>query len=297
MSSDLKVPILVSSDPAVASDPIIGYNVIEAIINRNEGKTQSGRKHLAHKVSKAFTITVRIAHNVVQSSGSGPETGMACTGGKMVPLPANEVSTVYIWAHVSSQARSQDMLFSPDILNPPPEGVAYSKVLVRIAERKVPYIPIPVTNTTDHTIYLDRHKVEGYLESVKTVYAATVQTKESKSTPESKDSTEIKSSKASNTPKPDNEQVKRPTAWDPPVDLQLLPEGQQEAVRRVLREECEAFAFDSDDVGSIPTLKMHITLNDTHPVRKTYMSVPKPLHNEVKEYLQDLLNKGWITPS
>ena len=129
------------------------------------------------------------------------------------------------------------------------------------------------------------------------MYAATVQTKESKSTPESKDNTEFKSSKASNTPKPDNEQVKRPTAWDPPVDLQQLPEGQQEAVRRVLREECEAFAFDSDDVGSIPTLKMHITLNDTHPVRKTYMSVPKPLHNEVKEYLQDLLNKGWITPS
>ncbi|KAK7891779.1 hypothetical protein WMY93_023742 [Mugilogobius chulae] len=32
-------------------------------------------------------------------------------------------------------------------------------------------------------------------------------------------------------------------------------------------------------------------------VQKTYMSVPKPLHNEVKEYLQDLLNKGWITPS
>ena len=104
----------------------------------------------------------------MQNSGSGPETGMARTGGKMVPLPANQVSTVYIRAHVSSQARGQDMLFSPDLLNPPPEGVAYSEVLVRIPERKVPYIPIPVTNTTDHTIYLDRHKVVGHLESVKT---------------------------------------------------------------------------------------------------------------------------------
>lgn len=42
---------------------------------------------------------------------------------------------------------------------------------------------------------------------------------------------------------------------------------------------------------------MHITLNGTSPVQKTYMSVPKPLHNEVKEYLQDLLNRGWIIPS
>lgn len=27
------------------------------------------------------------------------------------------------------------------------------------------------------------------------------------------------------------------------------------------------------------------------------MSVPKPLHKEVKEYLEDLLNRGWITIS
>uniref|UniRef100_A0A8C5WDF6 Gypsy retrotransposon integrase-like protein 1 n=1 Tax=Leptobrachium leishanense TaxID=445787 RepID=A0A8C5WDF6_9ANUR len=42
---------------------------------------------------------------------------------------------------------------------------------------------------------------------------------------------------------------------------------------------------------------MHITLKDTTLVQKTYMSVPKPLHQEVKEYVQDLLNRGWITQS
>lgn len=41
---ELRVPILVSSDPAVADDPIIGYNVIEAFINRKEGRTAIGRK-------------------------------------------------------------------------------------------------------------------------------------------------------------------------------------------------------------------------------------------------------------
>lgn len=50
-------------------------------------------------------------------------------------------------------------------------------------------------------------------------------------------------------------------------------------------------------LGCIPSLKMHITLHDTRPVQKTYMSVPRPLHKEVKAYLQDLLNRGWITPS
>jgi hypothetical protein len=42
---------------------------------------------------------------------------------------------------------------------------------------------------------------------------------------------------------------------------------------------------------------MYINLHDTSPVQKTYMSIQKPLHNEVKEYLQDLLRRGWITPS
>lgn len=189
------------------------------------------------------------------------------------------------------------MIFSPDMLNPPPEGVIYNDVLVQIPERRVPYIPISVTNTTDHTICLDRHRVIRHLEPIKTVYTTPVQTNENKTAAEMKDSTETKSSETSSTPQPDNMRARRPTSWDPPVDLCHLSEGQQEAVRRVLWDECEAFAYDSDDVGCIPSLKMHITLHDTSPVQKTYMSVPKPLHNEVKEYLQDLLKRGWITPS
>jgi len=50
-------------------------------------------------------------------------------------------------------------------------------------------------------------------------------------------------------------------------------------------------------VESIPSLKLKIRLNDTTPVKCTYTSVPKPLHKEVKEYLDDLLNRGWIKKS
>ncbi|CAJ1087323.1 unnamed protein product [Xyrichtys novacula] len=286
--SELQVPILVSSDPAVAGDPIIGYNVIEVIVNQREVKTKGGRKQLAHYVSKAFKITVQTTHSVVklvQNSSEDSETGVVRTGIKRVPLPANHVTTVYVRTHVNPHARGQDMLFSPD---QPPEGVIFNDVLVHIPDRKVPYVPIPVTNTTDHTIFLESCKVLGHLEPVKKVYAADIQTKVNELTQEEKNGPELKSLSS-------NQQ--RPKSWDPPVDLQHLTESQQSAAKQMLREECEAFAYDSDDVGCIPSLKMHITLHDTSPVQKTYMSVPKPLHKEVKEYLQDLLNKGWITPS
>lgn len=98
-TSNLQVPILVSSDPAVASDPIIGYNVIGAIVNRNEGKMKDGRKQLAHQVSTALAITVKSAQNVVrlmQNSVPDPETGVVRSGGKSVFLPANQVTTIYI---------------------------------------------------------------------------------------------------------------------------------------------------------------------------------------------------------
>ncbi len=53
------------------------------------------------------------------------EIGVVRTGRKRVPLPANQVTTVYIRAHVSSQAQGQHMVFSPGMLNSPPEGLIY----------------------------------------------------------------------------------------------------------------------------------------------------------------------------
>ena len=85
--------------------------------------------------------------------------------------------------------------------------------------------------------------------------------------------------------------------WDPPVSTDHLTPEQQIKVREVLRAECGAFSKDDHDVGCIPSLQLKIRLKDSTPVRRTYTSVPKPLHKEVKEYLEDLLNRGWIQKS
>lgn len=77
-------------------------------------------------------------------------------------------------------------------------------------------------------------------------------------------------------------QSKRPSEWDPPIKLEHLTESQQQIVRQLLKEECNAFAFDDNDVRCIPSLNMHITLHDKSPVQKTYISVPKPLLQEVR---------------
>ncbi|KAI3375565.1 hypothetical protein L3Q82_003895 [Scortum barcoo] len=54
---------------------------------------------------------------------------------------------------------------------------------------------------------------------------------------------------------------------------------------------------DGSDIGCNPSLQMVINLKDDIPVQKAYTSIPKPLLKEVKDYIQDLLVKGWIVKS
>ena len=42
---------------------------------------------------------------------------------------------------------------------------------------------------------------------------------------------------------------------------------------------------------------MEINLEDSNPVQLNYNSVPQNLYNELKMYIEDLLNKKWIIHS
>ena len=57
-------------------------------------------------------------------------------------------------------------------------------------------------------------------------------------------------------------------------------------------EEAASFSQDDDDMGRIEGLQLNLELSDTTPVQKSYFSIPRPLHAEVKHYIEDLLNWG-----
>lgn len=182
------------------------------------------------------------------------------------------------------------------------EGLVIEEGLVRIDGDRAAYVPIPIANTNKHDITLSPRLILGHLQEVKTVYAATAESVHTVKRPESR--TESNNSQptqrhcSSQNPESEMNQMQRPRQWDPPVKLDHLNNDKWQMVRQLLREECNVFSYDDDDdVGSIPFLNMHITLHDKTPVKKAYMSVPKPLHQEVKQYLQDLLNRGWIAQS
>ena len=39
---------------------------------------------------------------------------------------------------------------------------------------------------------------------------------------------------------------------------------------------------------------MKIQLKDQAPVQKNYNCIPKPFHNEIKTYVENFMNRGWI---
>lgn len=85
--------------------------------------------------------------------------------------------------------------------------------------------------------------------------------------------------------------------WQPSVDLGHFSSEHQWIIEEIVHEETAAFAQDSNDIGCIPTLQMSSRLKDDIPVQKANASIPKPLYREVKEYIQELLVKGWIVKS
>ena len=65
----------------------------------------------------------------------------------------------------------------------------------------------------------------------------------------------------------------------------------------MLFEERDAFCVDDQDVGCAENLQLKINLSDKTPVQKNYIGVPKPLYPELKHYIEDLLNQGFIQKS
>jgi hypothetical protein len=63
-------------------------------------------------------------------------------------------------------------------------------------------------------------------------------------------------------------------------------------VKQMLKEEKESFSTSDGDIGCIEELEMKLNMKDQTPVQKTYNSIPRPLYPEVKQYIEDLLNRG-----
>lgn len=182
------------------------------------------------------------------------------------------------------------MLFEPHGDNLQLQQLDVGDSLMEICQTKTPYVRVPISNHTKHDVTLNCRTVLGSIEPIAKIVDTHELSQTSANTTQDTGHDEFSDIKQ-------NTGACLASEWDPPVDVSHLSEDQQRVVKKMLREESAAFARDNNDMGCIPSLEMFVTLKDSTPIQKSYTSIPKPLYKEVKEYIEDLLAKGWIVKS
>ena len=303
-AAPITVPLLVARDEL--EYPIIGYNVIEEVV---KGRDQMGERNadsLREIMSSAFSEVER--ENVtalvdfVQSAGV-ERLCVLRSGKNNLTVPCGETVSVTCRVDCGPLEERTPVLFEPAQEPAWPAGLELFEQLITLPKGLPRKVNIEIYNPTKHDITLGRRTPLGGLQLVQSVTPLEVRRKDLPC-PEG-----TTLSRESNTPEDESqsssqEQCRGPGHEEtcssgriPPVVLGNLPEEQRQLAIAMLREEAESFARDDDDVGCLNGLQMKLTLSDPTPVQKTYTSVPRPLYTEVKHYIEDLLNRGWITKS
>lgn len=299
---ELHVPVLVSNEPGVAEPPIIGYNVIEHMVMNG---MEQHPKITPAVVRDAFSIDCKKANvliQLVQSQDQNDKESVVKVGGLKTIIPAGQTREIKCSVRTGPLSTKQEVLFEPEEIPKWPEGLTLTETVICLSKGNWSKVSIPVTNDRNHDITLTPRTVLGQIQQVKSIYPVDVRPAcTNENTAETVSASEKTDNEACITEHQKEGQRQQTMCkhelWDPPVSVDHLTPDQQKKVKQMLREECNAFSKDEQDVGCIPSLQLKIRLSDTTPVRRTYTSVPKPLHKEVKEYLEDLLNRGWIRTS
>lgn len=159
------------------------------------------------------------------------------------------------------------------------------------------YCPlIPIQNSTQHDIFLPPKTFLGCLAEIRDLQPVNILPNPQTSANQANDTLVCLTQVGATTDhKNENKEAHRQPCpqnkWHPPVELDHLTEAEQEVVCQMLFEESDVFVKAEGDIGCIPDLQLKINMVDDHPIQKCYNSIPKPLYQEVKEYVQNLLNR------
>ena len=156
-------------------------------------------------------------------------------------------------------------------------------------------IAIEIKNTSNHSITLKARTVLGRLSLVSSVIPMGVKLRQ-----QAEPSLEVKKGNNCNVSNYANAisiDQRSEDEFMKQFDFGDLTESQTILAKNMLLAERESFSINDDDIGCAKGLQMKINLHDTTPVQKQYTSMPRPLYPEVKQHIEDLLNKGWIKRS
>ena len=295
----VNVPFLVAKDSL--DMPIVGFNVIEEITKYFEGDASAGvHGSLVDVLTSRLTVADRKKVEArVQLIKSEPVTELAVVKSRKqdTVIPRGQSIVVSCRAAVGPVSKIP-FLFELDPDQSWPSGLDIPETEVTVAGGSTCRVYIRVDNLTKHDITLKGRTILGHLQQVKSFTPLEVKLKD-----ESSSSIHVVESPAADMPEPcadggsDISYEEQPGSYIPDIDTGELTEEQRLVLRKMLLEEAESFSKTDDDVGRAEELQVDINFTDSVPVQRKYTAIPRPLYAEVKQYIEDLLNQGWIQKS
>ncbi len=250
---ELIIPMLVMRGGHLCH-PIIGYNVIEQVANRNGLTQPHSSETLVNAIPNLVGDNIRAFIERVQEETSCEY--ILKTTKEKVYVPKHTSVQVECRVQTSAPKEERVLLFEPDVNPTWPKGLEFCETLVKLRRQASPHVIVTVQNPTDHDIMLNGKTIIGTVHPVQAVYpAAALETPRCKSVSNSQITNGI-------TQNPES-------TWDPPLDLSHLSESRKQMVQQMLREEAASFSRSDDDIGCIEGLQLNISLKDTTPVTRT----------------------------
>ncbi|XP_048255769.1 uncharacterized protein LOC124128661 isoform X1 [Haliotis rufescens] len=285
-NKSLNVPVLVTNLTDFDC-PIIGSNVIEQYLSDTDADSvhviQSGLPTVAKSKLNAIVNLLKEEKSDILFEVFSSKQGITVSAGHCMRVKCQVKSNL---------KEPITAVFEPSNDNSLHEDLTVSGSLLHIKRGTKASIPVTLMNHSSRDIQVKSKTLLGTIQQIQSV--TPLKPPDNLETP-LQEATE----RASDDPPSSQIPVTDGELWHPPVDLDNTDLSAEEKgqVRQMLYEESNVFSRSDDDIGTITELQMDIRLTDSTPVQKSYMSIPQPLYQEVKTYLEDLLRKGWVTPS
>ena len=293
----VEVPFLVTT--VLLESPIIGYNVLETLVMSNAA---SHTDLLSGLVYMFGTLSEEKADALLNLIESDKEVILSAvkSGKKDILVKSRETVNIPCRINTGYMERNTPVLFEKSSDSGFPSELELCDSLVTLQRGNCARINVMFINNSSHDVVVRNRTVLGKLTQVRSATPFQVKCNNIDNrvaVPSSKDMAHERTNLSADVAQSGAPQV---TPLEEIPDVKL-PEGlspeQRDVIMKMLKEERGAFCDSEGDVGCAEELQMKINLSDDSPVEKNYVGVPKPLYPELKAYVEDLLNRGFITKS
>ena len=290
----IEVPMLVTDYEL--EQPIIGYNVIEEAIRSKELTTDTdGIVSLLsgcfyQKSTNALLSLVNVINSSMEANASTIRTPK-----RDAVIHKGETRRLACRCNIGLVERQTPVLFEPDVDAHVPPGIEISTSIEMLKRENCKKVFVQISNHTAHDITIKGRTLLGTLQLVRSI--TPVEVKQTESFVRQAVQSIKTTSSSQNESKDTQGGADFVEELVPKVSLGDLTEEQKIVAKHMLYEERDIFCVNKDDIGCAEGLKLKINLTDKTPVAQHYLAVPRPLYTELKQYIEDLLNRGFIEKS